>query len=93
MLLFSFKGDSLIFNPPLVAPVGYKSHVVYFNGQDLLACGTSGIDLSGDGGNTWRHISDKPFHVMGFASGGEKVWLAGPGGSIAIIFKKDGLLK
>jgi len=93
MLLFSFKEGRLIFNPPLVLPAGYKSHVVFLNGQELFACGTSGIDLSGDGGNTWRHISDKPFHVMGFAAGDEKVWLAGPGGSIAIIFKKDGQLK
>ncbi|MFM1962644.1 MAG: hypothetical protein RLZZ172_1489 [Bacteroidota bacterium] len=93
MLLFSFKEGRLIFNPPVVSPAGYKSHVVFLNGQELFACGTSGIDLSGDGGNTWRHISDKPFHVMGFAPGDKKAWLAGPGGSIAIIFKKDGLLK
>ena len=93
MLLFSFKEDRLIFNPPVVSPAGYKSHVVYLNGQDLFACGTSGIDFSEDGGNTWRHISDKPFHVMGCTQGDGKIWLAGPGGSIAIIFKKDRVLK
>ena len=93
MLLFEFKKDKLTFNTPVIPPAGYKSHVVYLNDQELFSCGTSGIDFSEDGGKTWKHISDSPFHVMGLTPGDGKVWLAGPGGSIAIIFKKDRLLK
>ena len=93
MLLFSFDNNKLTFNSPVIPPTGYKSHVVYLNDQELFACGTSGIDFSEDGGKTWKHISDSPFHVMGLIPWDGKVWLAGPGGSIAIIFKKDRLLK
>lgn len=93
MLLFGFDGKNIRLNSPLTPPFGYKSHVVFINSKQLVATGTSGIDLSLDGGLTWKHFSDLPFHVSGAASDSDKVWFAGPNGTIAFIFKKDALLK
>jgi photosystem II stability/assembly factor-like uncharacterized protein len=93
MLLFSFKEGKVQIKSPEHQPSGYKSHVVYLDDLHLLACGTSGVDVSSDGGNNWRKISDRPFHVAGYVSGSDKVVLAGPAGTIALFFKKDLLLK
>lgn len=93
ILLFSFSEGKILLKSPTQLPSGYKSHVVYLNGQQLLACGTSGVDLSSDGGNSWKKISDQPFHVAGYFAGSNRVVLAGPGGTIAHFFKKDLLLK
>ncbi len=93
MLLLSIKGDQVFMKSPEQPPSGYKSHVVYLDDLHLLACGTSGVDISSDGGNNWRKISDRPFHVAGCVSGSDKVVLAGPAGTIALFFKKDLLLK
>lgn len=93
MLLFSYKQGKIQVKSPDQLPFGYKSHVVYLDGQHLLACGTSGVDLSSDGGNSWKKLSDKPFHVAGYAPGSDRAVLAGPGGSIALFFKKDLILK
>jgi hypothetical protein len=93
MLLLSLKGDKVLMKSPDQPPSGYKNHVVYLDDLHLLACGTSGVDISSDGGNNWHKISDKPFHVAGYSPGSDEVLLAGPAGTIAYFFKKDLLLK
>ena len=93
MLLFNYKQGKILVKSPDQLPFGYKSHVVYLDVQHLLACGTSGVDLSSDGGDSWKQLSDKPFHVAGYAPGSDRAVLAGPGGTIALFFKKDLRLK
>lgn len=68
---------------PDTAPWGYRSGVTYITGKKLVACGTSGVDISTDGGQTWRNISKTGYHVVQRAKDGRSVFLAGGGGRIA----------
>ena len=71
------------FIQPKTLPSGYKSSVVYIDDKKLVSCGTSGVDVSEDGGYNWRHISDESFHVCQKAKQGEAVFFAGASGKIA----------
>jgi photosystem II stability/assembly factor-like uncharacterized protein len=68
---------------PTTPPHGYRSSIIYITGKKLLCCGTSGVDLSIDGGLTWRLISENGFHVCRKAKKGKTVFLAGSNGRIA----------
>ncbi|MEI8075559.1 MAG: oxidoreductase [Bacteroidota bacterium] len=76
-------GKDLIFTQPQTAPHGYRSCVIYLSKNVLVACGTSGVDLSKDGGKNWELISKESFHVVQKAKKGESVYLAGSNGRIA----------
>lgn len=66
-----------------VSPVlGYRSGVTYINSKTLIATGTSGTDISTDGGSNWKHISDKSFNSVQKAKKGNKVVLAGEKGTV-----------
>ena len=48
---------------------GYRSCVQYFpnsKGKSLVAVGFDGIDVSNDGGYSWKHISDEGFYTLRF---------------------------
>ncbi|PNW28906.1 WD40/YVTN/BNR-like repeat-containing protein [Formosa algae] len=50
---------------------GYKSCVQYIpnsDAQGLVAVSFNGIDLSHDGGLTWKHISDESFYTIRFVN-------------------------
>ena len=68
---------------PATPPHGYRSCVIYITNKKLLCCGTSGVDLSTDSGNTWRLISPDGFHVCRKAKSGKVVYLAGSNGRVA----------
>ncbi len=68
---------------PKTAPHGYRSCVIYLHRNVLLACGTSGVDISKDAGNNWELISIEGFHVVQKAKKGNAVFLAGSNGKIA----------
>jgi photosystem II stability/assembly factor-like uncharacterized protein len=69
---------------PATGLKGYRSSVTFLSKRRLLACGTSGIDLSTDGGMHWRELSKEGFHVCGKAKKGSLTLLAGSGGRIAL---------
>jgi len=76
------------FNPfnqefPDSPPRGYRSCVEYLDDKRMICCGTSGVDISKDGGMNWQAISDKSFHVCRKAKSGQAIFLAGAKGSIA----------
>lgn len=71
------------FTQPQTPPHGYRSCVIYINEKQLVTCGTSGIDISNDGGNNWQLISTESFHVVQKAKTGTPVFLAGSKGRIA----------
>ena len=68
---------------PQTPPHGYRSCVEFINETKLISCGTSGVDISNDGGNNWTLISNKSFHVCQKAKKGTAVFLAGKNGRIA----------
>jgi hypothetical protein len=68
---------------PLTPPHGYRSCVDYISKEQLVCCGTSGVDISGDGGMHWQLISALGFHVCQKAKKGKSVFLAGSNGRIA----------
>ena len=71
------------FNLPKTPPHGYRSCVIYINQKTLVTCGTSGVDISYDGGKNWQLISSKSFNVVQKAKNGNAIFLAGSKGKIA----------
>ncbi|MET0243295.1 MAG: oxidoreductase [Flavitalea sp.] len=68
---------------PVQGPHGYRSCVEFLNATSLIACGTSGVDVSVDGGKNWKLVSQEGFHVCQKAKNGKVVYLAGGNGKIA----------
>jgi hypothetical protein len=75
--------NQIKFRLPETAPHGYRSCVIYLTENVLVACGTSGIDVSKDAGKNWELISKEGFHVVQKAKKGNAVFLAGSNGRIA----------
>lgn len=82
-VLVNFKKGTPVYSKPLVPPHGYRSCVIYLDEKNLVACGTSGIDFSKDGGKTWELVSKESFHVVQKAKNGKAIFLAGSNGRIA----------
>jgi len=61
---------------------GYRSGVEYITNSILIACGTSGVDISNDKGKSWDLISTESFHVVRKQPNTNAVFLAGSGGRI-----------
>jgi len=72
---------------PAVPPHGYRSCVEYISDTRLITCGTSGIDISSDGGMNWQLISRESFHVCRKAKEGKAVFLAGNGRIAKLVWK------
>ena len=67
-------------------PAGYRSAVSYIPDSSILtlvAAGTSGSDISIDGGETWKVLSDDNFNCVRFGASTGSGWAAGPDGRIA----------
>lgn len=80
-ILLTNNGGKTWFKPEI--PVaGYRSGVAYINNNTLIATGTSGTDVSTDGGKNWKHISDVSFNSVQKAKKGKMVLLAGNKGFI-----------
>jgi photosystem II stability/assembly factor-like uncharacterized protein len=79
---FITRDGGATWTSPTIPPGGYRSCVVYISRKQLLSCGLNGVDVSDDGGMTWRNISTDGFHVCRKAKKGKAVFLAGPNGLI-----------
>ncbi|MBN8790364.1 MAG: oxidoreductase [Terrimonas sp.] len=77
------EDGGLTWKNPQTPPHGYRSCVEYISDKKLITCGTSGVDISGDGGMNWQLISRESFHVCRKAKKGKNVFLAGKDGRIA----------
>ncbi len=66
-------------------PNGYRSCVEFINNDLVLACGTSGVDLSKNGGQNWNLISNQSFHVVQRQPGKKAAFFAGAGGRIGYV--------
>ncbi len=70
------------FTKPTTYPHGFRSCVIYTDEKNLVTCGTSGVDISKDGGKNWNPISKQSFNVVQKARNGKAVFLAGDKGKI-----------
>lgn len=75
---------------PVVPPHGYRSCVEFITQNQLVSCGTSGVDISLDAGLNWSIISTESFHVCRKAKKGDSVFLAGINGRIAKLVAERG---
>lgn len=66
-------------------PYGYRSCVAWISRYKLITCGTSGVDISVDGGMHWQQISKNGFHTCVKAKSGQSVFLAGAKGRMALL--------
>jgi photosystem II stability/assembly factor-like uncharacterized protein len=60
--------------------LSYRSGVAFAGNNLVLAVGTSGSDVSRDGGSTWEHFSDVSLNAV--AANGGALWAVGPKGVI-----------
>lgn len=72
---------------PATPPHGYRSCIEFITKNQLITCGTSGVDISNDGGLNWQLVSRESFHVCRKAKKGNAVFLAGSNGRIAKLDK------
>ncbi len=80
-VLLTYDGGQT-WKKPLKPITGYRSGVAYVNSKTLLATGTSGTDVSKDGGLNWHNISSSSFNVVQRAKKGKLILLAGNKGEI-----------
>ena len=71
---------------PETPVLGYRSGVTYLDKNTLIAAGTSGTDISTDGGKNWKHISDISFNSVQKSKKGNLVVFAGNKGFIYRLF-------
>jgi photosystem II stability/assembly factor-like uncharacterized protein len=63
-------------------PSGYRSAVACLAVRKVwIAVGTSGSDISIDGGNSWKTFDHGAYNAIG-AAGRDAVWAVGPGGRV-----------
>jgi photosystem II stability/assembly factor-like uncharacterized protein len=73
-------------NEPETSTRGYRECITYLNNDTLFTCGPTGIDLSTDGGISWKGFSDeKGFHVIRQSRTGNVLFLGGRRGRVGVI--------
>ena len=66
-----------------IPPAGYQSGVEFIQANTYLSTGTSGSNITYDGGQTWHKIDNTSFNVCARAQQGNLTILAGNDGKIA----------
>lgn len=64
---------------------GYRSGVAYLDKKTIIAAGTTGADISHDGGKTWAKFGDENFNAVQ-TDGDGTIWAVGPKGFVARAF-------
>lgn len=62
--------------------LGFRSDVMYINEELVLSTGTSGTDISYDGGMSWKNISQDSFNTIGKSSDSKTIYLTGSNGNV-----------
>jgi photosystem II stability/assembly factor-like uncharacterized protein len=70
---------------PVVGLNGYRSSVAYLRKGRFIACGTSGVDITNNGGMNWQRVSETGFHVVVRSGKGSRVYLAGSNGRVGVM--------
>lgn len=61
---------------------GYRSGVAFIDKKTILAVGSSGSDISTDGGKTWKNLDRENYNSVA-AQGKSSIWSVGPKGFVA----------
>ncbi len=61
---------------------GYRSGVAYIDKKTIIAVGSSGSDLSNDGGKTWKNLDKENYNAVQ-AKGKKAIWAVGAGGLVS----------
>ena len=73
-----------------IQPNGYKSCVVYINKKTLIACGITGVDISTNGGKSWKNISKLSFNSCVYNAQDRSVYFCGAKGAIGkLVFNQS----
>lgn len=84
-LALTSDGGRIWAEPPGARPHGFRSAVAFLSDQRLwITTGTSGSDVSSDGGKTWSAFDAGAFNAIGSISG-SATWAVGPKGRIALL--------
>jgi photosystem II stability/assembly factor-like uncharacterized protein len=70
---------------PVVGLNGYRSSVAHLGKGRFIACGTSGVDITNNGGMNWQRVSETGFHVVVRSGKGSRVYLAGSMGRVGVM--------
>lgn len=62
---------------------GYRSDICYITEKIVLATGTSGTDISYDGGMNWKNISPDSFNTISKSPNNKTIYLTGSNGNIS----------
>ncbi len=82
-ITFTSDGGATWAGPAGAGPSGFRSAIAWLPGRKLwVVTGTSGSDVSSDGGKTWKLFSSVAYNAMSFVAGGDG-WAVGPQGRIA----------
>ena len=63
----------------------HKACVRSLGANRFLAVGRTGVAISVDGGQTWRHVSNESFYTLDVTDDGKFAWAAGVDGRVARI--------
>lgn len=80
--VIQLSGNGTSWTVPKTRLSGYKSCVEYLTDNIVIATGTSGTDISLDGGQTWKTLAEKGFNVVRASETGKLVLLVGEKGEI-----------
>lgn len=83
-VLLTYDGGASWQKPETVVS-GFRSAVKYITANSLVATGTSGTDISNDGGKNWTNISTDSYNSITTNKAGKKVYLTGSKGNVAMI--------
>jgi len=86
--VIQLSGNGTSWTVPKTRLSGFKSCVEYISNNMVVATGTSGTDISLDGGQTWKTLEEKGFNVARASETGKLVLLAGEKGEIYTLVKK-----
>ena len=76
------KTKNIHFFKPKIKPVGYKSCVKNIKGKIWISCGTTGVDITNDNGNNWRHFNNTSYNVIALSKNKKRVYFAGRNGLV-----------
>jgi photosystem II stability/assembly factor-like uncharacterized protein len=71
-------------SPNTAPPNGYRSCIRLIDKDMMITCGLNGVDLSKDGGDDWKNISNEGFNVCMVSPKIKTVFFAGDRGKIGI---------